>query len=318
MSQPALIASATANVPTPPHKRGKGHLPPEIAYAVRQSGVVEEGGDLSWLRDPRMIAALAYADKAHNHKRRNYGGKPRLIHEVWCAHRVFNDTRVKAWLKQEGHDPMMGAFAAAVHDSIENRRALAEKVGVAFRPLPVLRAVERIWGDMKSGKPIVDCVKYMTDVPGLHGSERIGLQKTKSFDAEGRCRVNVLQQAVRAYDKLSHVVFDAREYAAGNISQEQVKECRMQARMKEFAANFPDVPVKAEYAEATQRLHRVPEHLLQPAEERPALTTPQNLILTAFVYNACVLLLNVEGMNRIMDIGRKGIAKSLRVMGFEP
>ncbi len=83
-------------------------LPRPIALAVQQSGILQqEKDDFSWLRDKRIQSALLLANEAHNGRARKNGSETRLIHEVWCAHQIYNNPDMRHWLKQNDFDPCL-------------------------------------------------------------------------------------------------------------------------------------------------------------------------------------------------------------------
>ena len=321
MKSSSAIATDAGHPPAPSSDIGViAHLPDTIGLAVIQSGILEDERDLSWLDDARTLKALEYASKVHNGETRAHGNKLKLIHEIWCAHNVYNDANLQGWLAQEKLDPLTGSFSAILHDSLENSRDFAEKTGTKFRAKPVFSEIARIWNDAESVMPIIYCVKYMTDAPGLHGKERIDAQIAKSFDADGNCKINPLKQCVRAYDKLSHIVFDELEYSLGNISDEKAQERLVQARQKAFVVKFPAPQIVGPtYRRTTRKFaSQVMRSIKDPTDE-PAidLTLPQNLLLAAFACNAKILLLSVGNMEKMLKMGRKTIVKSLKTMGFD-
>ena len=296
----------------------------EIADAIRQSGIAELGGDFSWLRDKRILEGLALAHEAHGGKTRNYGGKSRLIHEVWGAHQVFNDKRVKTWLAREGLDPVTGAYVFVMHDRDENLRDLAEKAGVPFRRNASMRETMRVWGGAKGAWVIFKAIRFATDAPGLHGQERMDQQRAKSFDANGKCTSNVLEQAVRGYDKLSHVVFDAREWRTGNIPADKIAECRTQAEMKRWASEFPDVPLRGLYRQAQASLDWMPaaaQEITAPVQKTAAATALKvsgaAVVVAAFAYGAYVMMFDEQRLEKVWDLRRNLLPKSLSPKGLD-
>jgi len=231
-----------------------GCLPWEIQIAFDQSGVLEDGRDLDWVLDQRVIKALLKAQEAHGGKmRREDHETHRLIHEIWMAQRIYNDAHLNAWLRENNYDPMLGVIAVIVHDSVENRRKLAEDAGNPFIIETVLSDVRELMPDAESRRALFSCLRYMTDQPGLEKTVRYETQRAKSFDiVEGHLCINLLEQTARKLDKMSHVIFDAASSKKGRMPPQNALKSWMQAALKIFPLEFPAATRedKREYLEA--------------------------------------------------------------------
>ena len=228
-----------------------GRLPAPIRKGVYDADILKFNGRLDWLEDRRIVEALLYAHEAHDGQpRKRNPNKDRVIHEIWVGHRTYNDSRVRKWLAARGLDRNLGAFGSIVHDAIENRRALAEAAGVPFNQEAVLAKLKKIWGDPKSFRVIrEEVLDYMTDQPGLHKNARLNAQWRKNYTEDGIFCASVLQQAIRMYDKLSHVVMDAQECRSGNLTL--VKKAYRQADAKSRVLTFPiAASIRQEYRAA--------------------------------------------------------------------
>ncbi len=235
-------------------------LPVEIQQAVLQSGIEKLGGDFAWLGDTRIQKALCSAHAAHHGQTRKYGGESRLIHEIWCAHRVYNNKDVQQDLAQRGLDAILGAFSAIIHDIVENERDWATKHAQVFDTGAFIGKIEKLWGNPAEFAIIrAECIDFMTDAENIPGNERIPNQRAKGLDADGNCNLTILQQALRMYDKLHHIVSDvvycaAARKAGHNVSALAAGQLQ-QAEEKSFPLAYPiAAAIRPEYQQAMNEL----------------------------------------------------------------
>jgi len=235
-----------------------------IALAIKQSGILEDGLDISWLDQKRARRALESAHMVHAGKVRKAGKRSRTIHELWTANRIYNNPKVRAWLKKERLDPLLGAIIMLFHDGVENERALARERGNAFKIEEVLSNMLDILTDGRGMNRLENphnidtffsTLHYMTDGSKLNKSLRYETQYAKSYD-DGVLSINILEQAARFYDKLSHVVLDASESTQGALTPPEALKFWLQSMLKIFVLEFQLVSVaeKKEYMAAANTL----------------------------------------------------------------
>jgi len=283
-------------------------VPDALQLAVAQSGILEDGGSLAWLQDRRVIAALHYAHAAHGGKKRKYGAKgqesDRLIHEIWCAHRAFNDPEMKRWLAAHTYDPLLGVVGMIFHDAIENRRSLETRNNRPFNGETVTQDIAKIWNDPHSLPELLSFVEYMTDDPDIHKDIRIDAQRKKSFDENENSKVNFFKERGRTIDKLSHVCLDAAECLAGHLTPQEALKLWIKAILKSYVLNFPTTTAKTriEYFKAMMTLQhktnlpfaRLKEELTKSLGDSEGLYSSHAKALERTIRDALHLMKNVH------------------------
>jgi len=313
MKQSPPIAAYDAGLLTSLSKYGiVAKLSGELALGLQQSGILEDGRDVTWLNDRRNLLALKDAHKAHNGKLRNNGGELRIIHEYWVAHGVYNDPRVQEWLKEQKIDRNFGAFMGLVHDKDENEPFDSERV---------LRRIKKIWKEEKDFYWISRIMKYMTDDdPTLHGQARIDAQEAKSFDADGNCIITPLEQSLRTNDKLSHGCFDTRALKRGAIPSEKLVECLKQLKMKNFVCRFPTTsPTQVkEYKNYEDSFRQAIDIALAKNEMTQPKIAPapanqfSQTVLMLFAYQAQVIVWSANNMRAMMKASLQNFTDTLK------
>jgi len=249
--QPVVEAStdpmsvAQGNNPTLPK-----NLPAALQQAIIESGLLEQGGDFSWLDDKRLVNGALYAHAQHQGKLRKRGGELRLIHEVWCLHQLYQLCKYNPWIQsqlaKEGVDVAYVMFGMATHDCPENSLSPYNQV---------ITDLSKIWGEPASFSRLeVECYPFMTDAnPDAPHDERVPLQQAKSYNAQGAFILTAPQQLWRMIDKWHHVFGDARycvKQAAllrvNNGSDEEwdllkkvAAQSLQEAKLKSFPVKFP-------------------------------------------------------------------------------
>jgi hypothetical protein len=229
-------------------------LPEAIARAVYESGILALGGDFTWLLNPRHIAALMLANKAHGGKLRKRGGKVRLIHEVCCAHKaqqLCNIPWVKRRLAREGVDAEYVVFAAIVHDLRENFHVLKKQ---EYDDNRLLRSIAKIWNDPLSFPRLkTECLDFITDKdPMADTATRIAAQKAKGYYVWFRFSLSFVQQLLRPIDKDHHnssdadfIVKEAARLRETNADEKVwadfrsvALECAQKSQMKSYVLDY--------------------------------------------------------------------------------
>ncbi|MDE2030137.1 MAG: hypothetical protein KGI97_06195 [Alphaproteobacteria bacterium] len=264
-------------LPASTFPRGLDRLSPEMERAFTAACIKETdphdhplavrriGNETNWVIHPAMMASWAFIDKNFSGRMRKYG-KPvsEASHIIWAGHRNANIEGLRRALKQENIDPVLAAFLAVHHDSLETLRDNAKRDGIAFDMKQAQDEILQLWPHEKD-YPIIGAVDfdYMTDADdNLHGDARIRAQKEKRAKYPGASSlIRHLNIETAASDKGHHALSDSlqrtryilfrapddltlKDKRLYGLPDEDIAKAAHQADIKSFVFDHPGIIAK--------------------------------------------------------------------------
>ena len=200
----------------------------ELVTALEQSGIIHQPNGLIWLiENPRLVEAFDHMHPTYAYETKKFSSKLSSIHPLWVGYRSFHEN----YVHQMGASPVATAFEGIVHDTREEKRKKATRLGLPYNDNSQVADLAAIWDHAKTFPAIHKDLDDLTDDHTLSKEEQHQAQINK--------RYSVSAEVVRFFDKTEQQKSDIEAHKNGDLTNEALVKQAHKAIKKSFVTHFP-------------------------------------------------------------------------------